>query len=220
MKSRRPKNGPGAPATERFAAVSGVAEAELPATLKRAAAVLLNRPVYYTIGRPGRQATLRLSVALSLSIGPPLAQRYVITMPRGAARATIEEDGELTIADGAESELLTTLPKSMAADLAVLARGVGEACEVFQSRSEVAKALNLIGRKRREELVGVGQLYATRRSAQQRLWGFAEAGAQGSTAVEGEVRGLQRIVLERYAVAVRVRILSLGVIAEVGAIDQ
>lgn len=219
MKSKLPKSGPGAPATERFAAVSGAAEAELPATLKGAAAVLLNRPVYYTIGRPGRQATLRLSVALSLSIGPPLTQRYVITMPRGAARPTIDEDGELTIAADAASELLTTLPKSMEADLAVLASGVREACEVFQSRREVTEALNVIGRKRREELVGIGQLYATRRGAQQRLWGFAEPGAQGSTAVEAEMRRLQRTVLERYAVLVRVRILSLGVIAEVGAID-
>ncbi len=198
-----------------MAALGGAAAAEPRdlALAKSAALVLLNRSLYYTVGKPGSDATLRLSAGLSLTIGPALAQRYVVTLRRGTSHTTIEQGGEPRLEEQAQAAVLTTLPKGLEPDLVTLAQGVLEACELFRAREEVTAALSVIGRKRRAELVGLEQLYARRRGSQQRLYGFPEPGTEGSTAIEAELRRLQRIVLDRYAVSVRVRILSLGVIA-------
>jgi hypothetical protein len=220
MKSRHRPTGRGSPAIEGFAellaSLEGVPAAsprDDVALTKQAAVVLLNRPLYYTVGKPGRNATIRLSVGLSISVGPPLARRYVVTLKRGAAHASVEEGGRLPGDESARGAVVTTLPRDLEADLATLSRGVLEACEAFQSRAEVATAMGTIGRNRRAELVGVEQLYARRSGAQQRLYGFPEHGYEGSNAIEAELRRLQRVILDRYTVRLRLRILSLGIIA-------
>jgi|GEM_PF-5227222 len=185
---------------------------------KSEATVLLNPPVVYKMTWPaGRGAgsgtsRLRLSAALSLSIGVPLARRYVFTLQRGARRATIEEGGHLPARGGAETTILSALPEWAERELAKLVRALSETCDDFAASSQVQEAVRVIAEKRRTELTYLEQLYSRRKGREGRLYGLPEPGVEGSAAIEAELRRLQATVLERYAPAVRIRVLSLGVL--------
>ena len=236
MKNKRRRTGPGDRATDRFrrcvaaleptvkrgARVSDARKAEIAHVEKQAAVVLCNPPVVYSMPWPGRRAgklaktVLRLSVGLSLSIGVPHFRRYVVTLARGARRAVYEEGTILPADASAKATLLTALPSWTEERLPILTRGVAEACEQYQSLPGVQDALRRIGERRRAELAGLEHLYARRQRSEGRIHGLPEPGTTGSASIEVEQRKLQRIVLERYAVRVRVRILSLGLLTHTG----
>lgn len=183
---------------------------------KQAAVILLGQAFAYTLALPGRshggRGRLRLSVVLSLSTGPPLARRFVVTHERGAKRATVSIGGSLPRYRGARGAFVSSLPDWVDSALGLLASGVTAACEEFQLRGDVQEALAVIAEKRQTELRYVDHLYGVEGRHNERLYGLAVDGLAGSRAIEAERRRLQQGVLDRYAVCIRARILSLGII--------
>lgn len=185
---------------------------------KQAAIVLCNPPVLYSMMWPTRNATrsakamLRLSIGMSLSLGAPLSRRYVVMLVRGARQATIEEGSLLPPTAGAQTTLLSVLPSWAEQSMMTLSGAVLEACGKYQLLPEVQNAVRGITERRRTELAGLEHLYARRQGSDGRRYGLAEAGIEGSASIEAEQSRLQRIVLSRYAVQVRVRVLSLGLL--------
>ncbi|HEX6087538.1 MAG TPA: hypothetical protein VF266_23600 [Thermoanaerobaculia bacterium] len=190
---------------------------------KEAAVILRNPPLLYTIAWPAarrskqsKKTMLRLSATLSLSVGEPLARRYVVTLERGGKEARVDEGGVLPPADGADLAPMVALPAWAERDVRTLCRALAATCEAFQLLPDVQNALRALGELRRTELAYLEHLYARREGEYERLWGLPARGTQGSAAVEAEQRRLRQIVLERYAARIRVRPLSLGLLHVAG----
>jgi hypothetical protein len=158
------------------------------------------------------RAMLRLSVGLSLSVGEPLSRRYVVTLERGARQAAIEEGGQLPADAGAQTAILSTLPRWVEQSMKELSSGVLEACEKYQVLPDVQSAIRRLGEKRRTELAQLEHLYARRQGSERHLYGLPEPGTEGSASIEAEQRRLQQIVFARYTVQIRIRMLSLGLV--------
>jgi hypothetical protein len=185
---------------------------------KQAAIILRNPPVVYSMvcrtrgaAKPAR-ALLRLSVGLSLSVGEPVSRRYVVTLEQGARQAAIEEGGLLPTESGAQTAILSTLPRWVEQSMKGLSRGVLEACIRYQMLPDVQSAIQRLGEKRRTELAQLEHLYARRQGSEGQLYGLPEPGTEGSASIEAEQRRLRQLVFDRYTVRVRARILSLGLL--------
>lgn len=185
---------------------------------KRAAIILRNPPVVYSMVWPTRKAAkpasalLRLSVGLSLSVGEPIFRRYTVTLEQGARQATIEEGGLPPSETGAQTGVLVTLPRWVEQSMKKLSRGVLEACDRYQVLPDVQSAVRRVGEKRRTELAQLEHLYARRQQSEGQLYDLPESGMQGSASIEAEQRRLQQIVFDRYSVRVRVWMLSLAIL--------
>ena len=184
---------------------------------KQSAIFLLNSPILYGVtwsGAGGKRSGndgLRLSVGLSLSIGRPLPKRYTCLIRHGRSEIRVSEGGYLLLRMGKESNP-TGLPPWAEADLSKLARGVLTACEYFRARPDVQHAIVELGAERRTELTDLERLYKTKQGSNDRLYGLAASGTEGSASIEAESRKLQSVVLRRYDVTVRVRVLTLGIL--------
>jgi hypothetical protein len=185
---------------------------------KQAAIILRNPPVVISMVWPTRKAAkparalLRLSVGLSLSVGEPLVRRYAVTLEQGARQAAIEQGGLLPSETGAQTAILSTLPRWVEQSTKALSRGTLEACNRYQVLPDVQQALRRLGERRRTELAQLEHLYARRQRSEGQLYGLPEPGTEGSASIEAEQRRLQRIVFDRYRVRVRVRMLSLALL--------
>jgi hypothetical protein len=185
---------------------------------KRAAIILGNPPVVYSMvwptSKPAKhgRAVLRLSVGLSLSVGEPLSRRYVVTLTKDARQASIVEGGLPPAETGATTAILSTLPRWAEQRVKELSHAVLEACDLYQGLPAVRSAMNTLGERRRTELAQIEHLYARRQKSKGQLYGLPEPGTQGSASIEAEQRRLQQIVFERFTVQVRVRMLSLGIL--------
>lgn len=91
-------------------------------------------------------------------------------------------------------------------------RQLGKNCVLYGARPEVRNAILRLQADRRIEIKDIESLYRTTRRSSHHLYGMPAAGTNGSTSVEEELRRLQNIVLRRYEVTVRVRLLSLVVL--------
>jgi hypothetical protein len=184
---------------------------------KQAARFLISPPVLYGITRraknSGRSAKkeLRLSVALSLSVGPPCPQRYSLVKRLGVRQPTILEEGNVPLGSVVEELKLRTLPDWAKPELPKLAQAALSACDTFRKKPEIETSLLALGESQRAELTYLERLYQRKKGANDRLYGLAESGTQGSYAIEAELRRLQNSVLERYSVRVLMRVLSIGV---------
>lgn len=187
---------------------------------KQAAILVLNAPILYRVkwsSKNSNRHCLRLSVGLSLSVGSPLPKRYTCVIAHGSDEIRFSERGALTI-DGGEEVGLARVPSWVTADLPKLGAGVLAACDHFRQHSDVQNTLRKLGIDRRVELTNLDHLYRRKQGANARLYGFATPGTEGSASIEAELRNLQNIVLQRYAVAIRIRFLSLGILE--GGIPQ
>jgi len=185
---------------------------------KQSALFILNAPILYAIKwerqsrrKVASKSALRLSVGLSLSVGPALPKRYTCILKRGGKFSVIE-GGYLRLGEGTTSSTLAQLPEWAEAELEKLSLAVLEACEEFEARPQVQQAILGLGEKRRDEMANLGLLYRRKQGSNDRLYGLPEAGTEGSVSIEAELRRLQNIVLDRYRLRVRVRVLSLGVL--------
>lgn len=224
MRIKHPRSGPRSPATDAFMLAVGARTVprdpgdedswkhRLDAVEKRLATTLLQPPVLYSMrSAADARYTLRFSVGLSLSIGAPQRRRYVIFVQQGA-EAVIEDGGSLP-ADDHASAFLTTLPSWAEAEIAKGARAILDACARYELLSDVQTAIARLSEARHAELTSIESLYARRQGTDQKLYGMRERGTEGSASVEAEHRRLQQLVLERYAVRVRVKVLSVGVLS-------
>jgi hypothetical protein len=188
---------------------------------KQSALALLQPPVWYKVVRSvkGRspKSELRLSVVLSLSTGSPCWRRYTLRKARGVEDITISQGGNLSLPKGCQQFPLTALPVWAEKDLHELAEQTRKTCEVFKTSDEARGALATLAQKRRAELIYLQQLYNRKQDSHNLLYGLPEPGTAGSASIEAELQRLQGLVIERYAVSVRIRILSLGILEEKGS---
>jgi hypothetical protein len=181
---------------------------------KQAAIFLLNAPILYRVkwsGKNSNRRGLRLSVGLSLSVGVPLPKRYTCVMTHGSDEIRFSERGALSV-DGGSEVGSAGLPSWVTADLSKLGTGVLAACDHFRQHSDVQNSIRKLGVDRRAELTNLDHLYRRKQGANARLYGFPTPGSEGSASIEAELRNLQNIVLQRYAVGIRIRFLSLGIL--------
>lgn len=184
---------------------------------KQAAVYLLGAPILYGIewNAKGSQHSafraLRLSIGLSLSMGKPHPKRYSCILRHGKKDVSVIEGGQLPNITRGDKLLLTSLPSWAEKELHRFAPAVLEACELFQKRSQVQVATSDLNEKFTIELSDLDRLYRRKQGTNDKLYGLPLAGAEGSVAIEAELRRLQAVVLERYRVKLRLRILSLGV---------
>lgn len=184
---------------------------------KQAAIVLLNPSLAYSIAYPARRGekpprqTLRLSASLSLSVGRPFGRRQVFTFSRGTGQVTVSEGEALPRRDGEQSTFLASLPGWVERAMIPLTSAIVAQCEAYELRPEVQDAVARIGEQRRTELAHIQLLYTSQRRGT-RLYGLPRSGAHASSTVEAERRQLETIVLDRYLVQIRVRVLSLGIL--------
>jgi hypothetical protein len=75
----------------------------------------------------------------------------------------------------------------------------------------VQVATSTLDEKFSTEMSDLDRLYRRKQGMNDRLYGLPAAGREGSVAIEAELRRLQSIVLERYRLRLRLRVLSLGV---------
>lgn len=185
---------------------------------KQSAIFLLNAPIVYGVkwkddgaAKPNNRG-LRLSIGLSLSVGTPFPKRYTCFVPHAGNEIRVEHGGcALSLGRGTEL-ILNGLPSWAEADLPMFARGVLMASDHFRARPEVQNAMMKLGEQRRTELTNLDHLYRRRQGSNDRLLGLPTPGTEGSVAIEAELRKLQSIILQRYAVRVRVRFITLGVL--------
>lgn len=181
---------------------------------KQCAIFLLNAPILYGVtwnrGNP-RDRALRVSVGLSLSLGPALQCRYTFVLFHGTNEIRFSQGGELEIGNGLEQPI-SKLPTWAHSDFPKLASAISRSAEYFQERAAVQNAVRRLGLQRREELTNLDHLYRRRQRGNARLYGFASPGTAGSASVEAELRRLQNTVLQRYTVVTRVRLLTLGIL--------
>jgi hypothetical protein len=183
---------------------------------KQAAIFLLNAPLFYGVNWSGvgkkksGSEGLRLSVGLSLSVGRPVPKRYTCFLKRGKNEVRVAQGGSLSLGSGQEATL-AVLPTWAEDDLPKLASGVLAACIQYRASPEVQSAIVKLGDKRRTELADLERLYKTKQGANDHLYGLPAFETEGSASIEAEARMLQNTVLSRYEVAVRVRVLTLGV---------
>jgi hypothetical protein len=226
MRIKRPRSGPRGPATDAFLLAVGARDVprdpddedswkhRLDAVEKRIATTLQQPPVLYSmVSASAARNTLRLSVGLSLSIGVPQRRRYAIYVEQGAGAVIAE--GDSLPADDPASAFLTNLPSWADAEMAKGARAILDACARYELLSDVQAAIARLSEARHAELTSIESLYARRPGTDQKLYGMRERGTEGSASVEAEHRRLQQLALERYAVQVRVRVLSVGVLSAV-----
>ena len=184
---------------------------------KQAAIFLLNAPLFYGVNwsgvkkRKSGNEGLRLCVVLSLSVVRPAPKRYNCFLRRGGNEVRVAQGGYLPLEKGKQATL-TVLPPWAEAHLPKLASGVLAACIRYRARPEVQGAIVTLGDKRRTELTDLERLYKTKQGANDHLYGLPAFETEGSASIEAEARVLQNTVLSRYEVAVRVRVLTLGVL--------
>lgn len=176
--------------------------------------ILLSPAILYAVSNNGgasERSALRLSLGLTLSVGPSLPARYTIVLRRSGRSCAVLENDDLVL-KGRKPFTLIALPKWALSHLPILAEGVVEACEKFKVRPEVKSALQALADGRRQELANLDNLYRRRAGSNDRLLGLPELDTDGSLAIEAELREKQRLVLERYGVQIRFHLLSLGII--------
>ncbi|MGH9824194.1 MAG: hypothetical protein ACREDR_13195, partial [Blastocatellia bacterium] len=120
------------------------------------------------------------------------------------------EGGHLPSKIGGERSIVPALPAWAEAGLKRTARAVAKACDVYQARSDTQEAIQILAETRRQELIDLESLYGRKHGAIDRLYGLPTPDTGGSASIEAELRRLQNIVLDRYRVRVRLRMLSLG----------
>jgi hypothetical protein len=181
---------------------------------KQSAVYLLGAPILYGIQWHGKRSAvraLRLSIGLSVSIGPPHPQRYSCILQSGKKDILVFEGGRKPNLTGGNQLLLTSLPTWAANELGRFVPAVLNACELFRKRDEVQVATASLDEQFKVELSDLDRLYRRKQGTNDKLYGLPSIGTEGSVAIEAELRRLQSIVLERYRVRLRLRILSLGV---------
>jgi hypothetical protein len=184
---------------------------------KQLAVYLLGAPILYGIQWEGKgrkrsaMRALRLSIGLSLSIGQPYPRRYTCTLKHRESDVFVAEGGHLPKVTGGNKLLLTTLPDWAENELERFAPAIVTACELFQKMPEVQVATSALEEKFNIEWSDLDRLYRRKQGTNDRLYGLPAAGREGSVAIEAELRRLQSIVLERYRLRLRLRVLSLGV---------
>ena len=184
---------------------------------KQSAILLLNAPVLYGLNWGGKVRVqpgcdgLRLSLGLSLSLGRPCPARYTCVLQRGGKEIRIREGDRLARGKAKESTLFA-LPEWVGAEIRKLSRGVVSACEQYRARADVRNAIAKLGSQRRSELVDLERLYQTSKGSNARLYGMPAPGTEGSASIEAEVRTLQSVILKRYEVTVRIRLLTVGIL--------
>jgi len=184
---------------------------------KQSAVYLLGAPILYGIqwdakaGKRSAVRALRLSIGLSLSLGQPHPRRYTCTLKRGERDIFVAEGGHLPKVTGGNKLLLTSLPGWAENELERFAPAVLAACELFQKRPEVQVATSTLDEKFTTEMSDLERLYRRKQGTNDRLYGLPPVGREGSVAIEAELRRLQSVVLERYRLRLRLRVLSLGV---------
>jgi hypothetical protein len=183
---------------------------------KQAASYLLAPPVLYGIewnskrGKTASVKALRLSIGLSLSMGQSHPKRYTCVLKHGAKEIYVGEGGPLPAIKNGRKLVLTSLPKWAEQELKRLPDAAITACELFQKRPEVQQAIATLNEKFTIELSDLDRLYRRKQGTDDKLYGLASAGTDGSVAIEAELRRLQSVVLDRYRVRIRLRVLSLG----------
>lgn len=184
---------------------------------KQLAVYLLGAPILYGIqwerkrGKRLAMRALRLSIGLSLSIGQPHPKRYTCTLKHRESDIFVAEGGHLPKGTGGNKLLLTNLPDWAENELERFAPAILKACELFQKRPEVQVATSTLHEKFNTEWSDLDRLYRRKQGTNDRLYGLPAVGREGSVAIEAELRRLQSIVLERYRLRLRFRVLSLGV---------
>jgi hypothetical protein len=184
---------------------------------KQSAAYLLGAPILYGLEwnakrrKTSNVRALRLSIGLSLSMGASHPKRYTCILKHGDKNVFVGEGGHLPNVTGANKLLLTSLPAWAEKELERFAPAVLTACELFQKRAEVQVATATLDEKFTTELSDLDRLYRRKQGMNDRLYGLPAAGTEGSVAIEAELRRLQGIVLDRYHIRLRLRVLSLGV---------
>ncbi len=184
---------------------------------KQAAVYLMGAPILYGIqweaksGRKSAVRALRLSFGLSLSLGQPHPRRYTCTLKRGESDIFVGNGRHLPTVTGGSQLVLTSLPGWAEKELPKFAPAVLTACELFQKRPEVHVATATLDEKFNTEFSDLDRLYRRKQGTNDRLYGLPAAAKEGSVAIEAELRRLQSIVLERYRLRLRLRVLSLGV---------
>ncbi|WP_144030661.1 hypothetical protein [Bradyrhizobium japonicum] len=182
---------------------------------KQSAAFLLNAPILFGLrdkAKKGRRTNaLRLSFGLSLSLGRPLRKRYCVTVKEGASKGVLTEGDEVILGEGWEEYDVLSLPSWTRSCLPILAKEVAATYEAYGNEDYVVTALEGIAEQRREEFIFLEDLYRRKSGANDRLFGLPMPNLDGSTAIEAELRGLQEVVLSRYEVKLRIKVLSLGV---------
>jgi hypothetical protein len=183
---------------------------------KQAAVYLLGAPVLYGVEWKSKTAkkanvrALRLSIGLSLSLGPAHPRRYTCTVIQGEKKIFVGEGGHLPNLPGTRLEL-TSLPRWAEKELGRFPEAIETSCEMFEKRTEVQHATGELREKFNTEFSDLDRLYRRNQGTDDRLYGLSAAGTDGSIAIEAELRRLQSIVLDRYRVRIRLRVLSLGV---------
>ena len=182
---------------------------------KQAAVYLIDPPVLYGIqwkdGKKPNTRALRLSIGLSLSMGQPHPKRYTCILKHGKKDVTVGEGGRLAKITGGTKLRLTSLPAWAEKELEKFPAAVRRACEVFEKRDEVQLARSKLEQKFQTELSDLDRLYRRGQGTNDKLYGLPPADVEGSLAIEAELRRLQSIVLDRYRIKIRLRVLSLGV---------
>lgn len=184
---------------------------------KQAASYVLAAPVLYGVEWNAKHRktagvkALRLSIGLSLSMGQSHPKRYSCVLKKGEKEIYVAEGGHLPAIKNGSKLVLTSLPKWAEQELKRLPAAVITACELFQKRPEVQRAIATLNEQFTIELSDLDRLYRRKQGTDDKLYGLAPGGTDGSVAIEAELRRLQSVVLDRYRVRIRLRVLSLGV---------
>ena len=182
---------------------------------KQSAIFLLHAPIVYNLKQKTTsehstttKKIIRLSFALSLSIGLPCYKRYTVIFVHGERSAKLMKDISIPHSYNSEMLHLEKFPKWALNDIPKLIKEISKAFDHFKMSEEVKSHLLLLGKKRKVEFDNLEELYPLKKGSYNKILGLSVL--ENHSSVETEVQRLQRIIMLRYSVEIQFRILSLG----------